>query len=106
MSREWVDQTPCAVELSRIEELCDRGLFLQAHDLARPLGPFERWEGAQARLLAARLAGHLGASKRAFRLMASAYRHYRKTPFGVVARADLVLIHRGPFEAWESTAHL
>ena len=50
-------------DLDRIRELYNSGLYLQAYEVAKKYGPFSRWQGTAARVLAGRLAGNLGARR-------------------------------------------
>lgn len=88
------------LELERIRDLYRRGLCLQAYEAARPLGPFQDWEGADARILAGRLALNLGARRlgRSLHLRA-----WRTDPGHVEAfyyYANTIRDLRGPLEAW------
>lgn len=96
--------SPTAAQLSQIEALCDRSLFLHAHELAKPLGPLAGFSGTKGRLVAARLAVHLGAPTLSRRLTLAAYRHAPDDPLARAAFAGVLLEERGPFEAWVRTA--
>jgi tetratricopeptide (TPR) repeat protein len=88
--------------LARVRDLYDRGLCLQAYSAARDHGDLREWEGTAARLLAARIAGHVGAPRLSLSLFLLAG---RKAPadletqcYGVRA----LLGWRGPLAAWEA----
>lgn len=49
--------------LHSLTELYDRGLYLQAYEIARPLGPLHTWRSAPACVLAGKLAMVLGGSR-------------------------------------------
>ncbi|MEO0474975.1 MAG: tetratricopeptide repeat protein [Planctomycetota bacterium] len=49
--------------LETIQSLYDRGLYLQAYEESKTLGPLSEWRGAEGRLLAGRLAGNLGSDR-------------------------------------------
>jgi predicted Zn-dependent protease len=91
---------PTDEQLRPISELNDRSLFLQAHALVNEIGPLVAWRGTAARILAGRLAVHLGAP----RLSSWHYlRAYREEPDSVAARYCLVLrlqTRYGPLAAW------
>jgi hypothetical protein len=50
-------------ELSAIRNRYERGLYRQAYDLALQYGPLRQWVGPRARVLAARVARHVGAPR-------------------------------------------
>ncbi|MBI3828365.1 MAG: C39 family peptidase, partial [Planctomycetes bacterium] len=50
-------------ELAALQDLYDKGLFLQAHARAEKLGPYKDWRGAAARVFAGRLGKVLGATR-------------------------------------------
>lgn len=90
--------------LLRVRELCNEGLYLRAYEVARPLGPLDRWVSARARLVGGRLAFHLGAPDLARKLTLSAYRRDPCEPAARAAFAGVLLELRGPLEMWERTA--
>lgn len=116
MSREWVEpntrkpQRSAAEEddarVAAVEALCDRSLFLQAQALAEPLGPLAKWTGTRGRLVAARLASHLGAPALARRLALAAYHHDPGDWHARAAVLGIVLDSRGPLEVWTRTEHI
>src|SRR2546421_1215270 len=53
--------------LERVQTLYDAGLYKQAYDLAGTAGPISAWRGVDARILAGRIAGNLGAPRLGYR---------------------------------------
>jgi tetratricopeptide (TPR) repeat protein len=92
--------------LAGITALVERGLYLQAYDAAREVGPFEHWTGSAASVLAARLVGHLGASRASRGLILKAYRRDRTHPAVLFFYASALLRRRGPLFAWRFFEHL
>lgn len=86
--------------LNQIEELADRGLFLQAHALAAELGDYRSWRGPHAMALAARLVGHLGAPRLADALAYLGYRRYPQAAQTRLRYARFLLARRGHYCAW------
>ncbi len=88
--------------LGQVLEAYERGLCLKAYSLAQSLGPLREWEGTEARLLAARLAAHVGAPRLSLALFLLAG---RKASDDLRARTYYVrsiLSWRGPVAAWEA----
>jgi cellulose synthase operon protein C len=93
-------QTPSADDLSRIKELYERGLCLQAYELARQFGDLSGWPGTEARILAGRLAMNLGAADLGRRLHMRAYHRDPSAPLARYYFALTVFQMRGPLETW------
>jgi tetratricopeptide (TPR) repeat protein len=89
-----------ATELDRIRTLVDQGLCFRAFEVAREFGPLARWTGPSERLLAGRLAPHLGAPRLGSALHHRAWREDPTNPTACYYRARMILGHRGPLEAW------
>lgn len=89
-----MDQDP---RFTPVQELYDRGLYLQALRIAEPLGPLPTWRGAAGRVLAGRLAASVGAGRLAYLLHSLAQREHPHDEttryFGTWAR----LRRRGPW---------
>ena len=88
------------MDLSRVEELVERGLYLQAYREGLEHAPLERWSGVAGRTLAGRLARHLGAARLSHRLFMLAYRRDRAAPEALYYYAFSLLQRRGPLAAW------
>ncbi|HKX30839.1 MAG TPA: C39 family peptidase, partial [Blastocatellia bacterium] len=88
------------VDIERITELYDRGLYLQAYDGARSIAPLAEWEGTEARLIAGRLAAMLGAPKLARRLHLRAWRADRHDPQAIYYYTRALWDWRGAWRAW------
>ena len=89
-----------ADDLARILALYDDGLCLRAFELTRQFGELSRWRGTAERLLAGRLAPHLGAPRLGMALHYRAWRDDRADPSACFYRSLVVLGRRGPLEAW------
>ena len=89
-----------AEQRTRIEELCRQGLFLQALEAARPLGPLPGWQGAEAMLLAARIAVRLGGAALSHWLAGRAWRLAPDNPLARCRYAYALTLTRGPYAAW------
>ncbi len=93
-------EVPAAV-LERVRALYEQGFMLQAHEAAQAAGPLSDWTGPTARVLAGRLAVHLGAIRMALWHHVRAWRADRTHPEATYYFARRVLERRGPLEAWE-----
>lgn len=88
-------------ERQRIFELYDDGLYLQAYQRARGVGPLERWRGTEARILAGRMAGNLGSTRLADWHFVHAWRRDRTHAEAMWFFARYLLTVRGPLAAWQ-----
>ncbi|MEN6449442.1 MAG: C39 family peptidase, partial [Thermoguttaceae bacterium] len=98
MAAQLVDAVP--EQLKTIESLYEQGLFVKAYAAARQLGPLESWRGADALLMAGRLAEQLGGS-----ILGRWFirRAWYEDPAHGLARcyyASRVARSRGPYAAW------
>jgi tetratricopeptide (TPR) repeat protein len=64
-------------QLDAVERLYKRGLNLQAFKLAQSIAPLPKWEGTDARILAANLAYNLGAPATSFKWIQNLWRKDR-----------------------------
>ncbi len=90
-----------APTLAAVREHYEQGRMLQAYDAGRTLGPLEAWPGCEARVMAGRLAGHIGAPRLSTWILRCAYKTW---PNDVEARyyyAYGLWRRRGPFPAWQ-----
>jgi hypothetical protein len=85
-----------AVVLDRVDWLCLEGLCMQAYEAGRALGPIEAWPGLRGRLLAGRLAMHLGAPRLARILLRLAQRDSPADPEACYFAARVRLERPGP----------
>jgi tetratricopeptide (TPR) repeat protein len=90
-----------AVTLDRVRQLYQQGLCLQAYQVAQTLGPLREWTGSAARVLAGRLAIHLGAPRLTFLHHLRAWRDDRTDPEACYYHARALLERRGPLRTWE-----
>lgn len=65
---------PAAPLLEAVRHDYNRGLYLQAYERTRACGPLSDWQDPAARVMAARLAGNLGAPRLQTRLSLTAFR--------------------------------
>ena len=86
--------------LDQVQDLYNRGLFLQAYDAAKELGPLPTWQGAEATVLASRLASQLGGSILARWLIRRAWRQYPNHGLVRYFYAYNVAGSRGAYHAW------
>lgn len=91
---------PSADLVRRLGSLCDTGRYLQAYELIRGLAPPQSWEGADARVVAARLVTELGAPRLASVLLALAHREDRGHPRALFFYAGVVARRFGPLAEW------
>ncbi len=91
---------PAGDELSPVRAAIEAGLYLQAWDLARARGRLETWAGAEARVLAGRLAMALGAPRLGLSLHVRAHRESPDHAEALYYRARAELALRGPYGAW------
>ncbi len=87
--------------LTQVEDLYERGRFVQALRAAELAGDPVKWGGTHARILAGRLLRHVGAAQEGARLMLRAYRHDPANPEARYFFLWRVLELRGPVTAWE-----
>src|SRR5215510_7335868 len=98
--RDTQTVSPTETQLEIVQALYDQGLFQQALSASRPLGPLHLWTGTQARLLAGRLARHIGNDRLGTRQLLLAWRH---DPNNWRARAFFLRTFgsmRGPAALW------
>ena len=88
-------------QLRRILSFYDDGLYLQAFQATREVGPLDQWRGADARVLAGRLAGNLGAPRLGDWHFLHAWRSDRNHPDALWFYARTLLGLRGPLAAWK-----
>src|SRR4029077_15736535 len=69
-------------------------------EVVRTIGPLERWVGTAARILAGRLAGHLGARRLCSALHLRAWRDAPADPEACYYGVRTALARRGPLAAW------
>ncbi len=88
-------------QLQRILTLYDDGLYLQAFRVANEFGPLDKWRGTDARILAGRLAGNLGAPRLGDWHFLHAWRKDRQHPDALWSYTRTLLAIRGPLAAWK-----
>lgn len=79
--------------------LFDRGLYVQAHDLALELGPLSSWRGAVGRVTAGRIAQTLGGRRLARVLHRLAGREHPDDIEAVLYTAYTLSVQQGPWDA-------
>jgi len=100
MSEHLSSITVSSADLVRLMDLYQRGLCLQAYKLSETIGPIPAWTGTDARLLAGRLAIHLGAPRLTYRMHLLAWRQDRAHPEACYYRARALQDRRGSLPAW------
>lgn len=88
-------------DLRVIRGLYDRGLYVQAYRQAEVHGPLRLWSGTDARLIAGRLVGNLGASRLGRAMHYLAWRGDPAHPEAIYYRCHELVRSRGPLAAWE-----
>src|SRR5690242_3619449 len=91
---------PAPADLAEVRDLYLRGLCLQAYERAKVIGPLHRWRGAEARVLAGRLAMNLGAPRQGSWHHVHAFREDPADPEAGYYYARVLLERRGPLRAW------
>lgn len=94
-----VKEVPAEV-LQSVSRLYEAGLYLQAYEQSQACGPLRTWRGAEARIMAARLAIQLGAPRLALWHKLRAWREAPRHPEVCCFRGYTVLQYGGPYEAW------
>jgi tetratricopeptide (TPR) repeat protein len=93
--------TPPPAVLAEVLQLYEAGAYLRAWDLARSHGPLPAWRGAEAEVLAGRLALALGAGRRGSAIHLRAARRHPVHPEAQYYAARAQLVSRGPVAAWQ-----
>lgn len=102
---EHKDTFQGGVELSAeavkaLNDLFERGLYLQAYESAKVHGPLPNWRGPAAMVMAGRLAHHLGSASLSARITARAAKLYPSDPLVQYYHTYTILEWRGPLPAW------
>lgn len=92
-------QTIDAETLSPVVALFDKGLYMQAYDLANQFGPLQNWRGAAGRVVAGRLSLALGAARMGRILHRLAGREHPEDADAVLYTAYALLAQQGPWMA-------
>jgi cellulose synthase operon protein C len=88
-------------ELATITALYEDGQYLTAYAATQSHGEFKDWQGAESRVMAGRLAYHLGGFRTSRLLMHLAWRQAPENPEVAYYYAYNVLQKRGPWGAWQ-----
>jgi tetratricopeptide (TPR) repeat protein len=91
---------------ARVLSLYERGQCLDAWEVGRSQGALEDWPAVEPRLLACRLAHHLGAPRLSNRLVLALFRVHRAHPGAQYYRVSRVLERRGALAAWSERNRL
>lgn len=84
--------------VTTVRELYDRGLYLQAFEASQELGPLKSWHTPAARMLASRLAIHLGAPRLSLWHRLKAWREAPHDPEVRYYYAWTILEYDGPYD--------
>lgn len=90
---------PSAEELAELQAIYDEGRFLTAFEASKRFGPLGAWMGTGPRLLASRLANHLGSREQSRRIFLRSWRRDRTDWRSRYHFIWTVLDYRGPLEA-------
>lgn len=88
-------------DLAEVTKLYEEGLYLQAYRRAEQVAPLRAWRGTEARILAGRMAGNLGATKLANWHFVRAWRDEPGHPEALWYYARYLADFRGTLRAWE-----
>ncbi len=91
---------------AEVLEATNDARFWDAYQLALTAGPLENWSGPDAKLLAARLARHLGSSTLYCRLTTQAWREKPRSTRFLMQRIYAVMEQRGILAAWKVSQKL
>lgn len=94
------DEGEAASLLLQVEQLYERGRYLEAFEISKPLGAMSNWRGAHGRVMAGRLSGNLGAPRLGRALHWLAAREYPADPASQYYGAMTYWNRFGPLHAW------
>ena len=92
---------PTSEQLQSIHRLYEQGLYIQAYELSKEIGPLDTWRGADARIMAGRLAGNLGGIRLGDWHFLKAWRQNPSSAEAHWFYARTLLALRGPWAAWQ-----
>ena len=92
--------TAASQVLGRVLELYDDGQYVQAYAAGRSLGRLPDWPGTEGRVMAGRLAVHLGAPKLSWVMLQTAYRRDPTNAEACFYAGASRLSRFGPVAAW------
>ncbi len=87
--------------LDNLQNLYDRGLYLQAYQQGERHGPLHKWSNTPARILAGRMAINLGAPRLCFRLHSQAWHDAPHDPRVCYFYGLALMDTRGPLSTWK-----
>ncbi|XAL98894.1 tetratricopeptide repeat protein [Phycisphaeraceae bacterium D3-23] len=93
-------------DLAPIQEHYDHARYLQGHAAAQAIAPLKDWRGAEARILAGRLAGNLGSARLGYALYWRAHREHPDHPRAKFFHATGYLRRFGPYPTLKLMAKL
>lgn len=88
-------------ELAALQDLYDRGLFLQAHTRAEKFAPYKDWRGPEARVFAGRLCKVIGAQRLSSACHFFAWREHPKDARALYFYTLTVIAQRDPWRLWQ-----
>ena len=98
---DGVQKTIATPSLESIQSLYEQGLYLDAFERSRPLGPLPTWRGSNERILAGRLSACLGAPRVGQTLLRLAFREHGDDPRAIYFNAMMMLSRLGPLKTLE-----
>jgi tetratricopeptide (TPR) repeat protein len=87
--------------LQAVRDHYEQGRMLQAYEAGRELGPLETWPGSEARVMAGRLAGHIGAPRLSTWILRCAHKGAPDDPEARYYYGYGLWRRRGPYPAWQ-----
>lgn len=93
-------ELPIQTKLADLQDLYDRGLYLQLYQQGLAWGALPEWSGIGPRVLASRLANQIGATRLAKFILRQLHREAPNDPDVRYCYTYLLLGRLGPYETW------
>jgi tetratricopeptide (TPR) repeat protein len=88
-------------DVQSVRDLYERGLMTQAYEAGLRFGPLETWQGCEAKVMAGRLAAHLGAPRLSTWILRCAHKQFPQDTEARYYYAYGLWRRRGPYPAWQ-----
>ncbi|HVK57313.1 MAG TPA: C39 family peptidase, partial [Candidatus Kapabacteria bacterium] len=95
------ENAPASFPQKRLEELYERGLYLQAYTEGNSAAIFPNWPGTDGQVLAGKLAQQLGAMRLGKKLLVRAWIRDPKHPLAAYYYSWQLFTYRGPLACWD-----
>lgn len=92
---------PTSEQIAAVRDLYERGQMMSAYELATSYGPLKHWRGAEARIMAGRLAGHIGAPRLSYLSLHFATLEDPTYPEAIYYGARNEAGRKGPLAGWK-----